>query len=201
MLFRSLRHYAKLSSSTASSPTLTDISLSQLVFRTRDGNTHVIPFQPPMKSFSEARVRTVEMDRESRAALDLSSIRVTEFDLPYGAYQWGVISTIAFAFAVYFNLGLIVPGTFVYDTLLPYWPGGPSWFFWFVDKLPYIVFGIHAGEAAWLDQTRLRKYNVTRGSGLWWKWIGSAVAEGGGAILRFDAIVTRKKAEETKRQH
>lgn len=196
-----LRHYAGLSPSTARSPTITDISFSEMTFHTRDGKTHTVPFNPPMSSWSEARTRTVEMDKESRAALDVSSIRITEYELPQGIIQWGILALLGFALGVYFKLDSIVPGTFVYDTLLPWFPGGRKWFFGFTGRLPQGVFAIHLVEALCLDHFKLRKYNVSRGSQLWWKWFGSSIVEGGGAIARINAMVKRKTEEAEKRQH
>ena len=196
-----LRHYAGLSSSAAKAPTLTDITFSEMTFLTRDGKATTVPFNPPMQSWSEARVRTVEMDRDSRAALDISSIRITEYELPQGIWQWSVIGVILWAFSVYLNVGLIVPGTFVYDKIVPWWPGGHKWFFWTVDQLPYMVFGIHLVEAVCLDYFMLRKYNVQRWSALWWKWFMSSVAEGGGATFRVNAMVKRRKVEAEKQKH
>lgn len=65
--------------------------------------------------------------------------------------------------------------------------------------LPMIV--IHVGETVMLDQTRLWKYGVQRGSSLWWKWIGSTMVEGFGAFARIDATVKREEEEAAKQKH
>lgn len=94
-----------------------------------------------------------------------------------------------------------MPGTFVYDTLLPWFPGGHKWFFAFTARLPEFVFTIHLVEALCLDHFKLRKYNVSRGSGLWWKWFVSSIVEGGGPMFRINATVKRKMEEAEKQKH
>lgn len=196
-----LRHYNGLSSYAARDVLMTDISFSEMTFRTRDGKTRAVPFNPPMTAWSEARTRTVEMDKEARAGLGVSSIKITEYEWPKGVFQWSIIGLIAFASVVYFYRNEIVPGTFVYDELLPFFPGGHSWFFNVVRWLPHFVIIVHLGEAIWLDIGWLQKHDVRRGSALWYKWFLSAMVEGGGSIARVVAQVKRKQAEADKRQH
>jgi hypothetical protein len=196
-----LRHYAQLSSRAARAPTLTDISFSAMTFRTRNGQTHMVPFNPPMKSWSEARTRTVEMDRVSRAALDISDIRITEYERPQSFFQFFVLAGCLLAFTVFSTMHMIVPGTFVYDRVLPWFPGGPEWFLWLVNAIALPVVAIHLAEAWWLDRSRLRKHGVERGTALWWKWICSCFMEGRGCFVRIDATVKRKRAEADKAKH
>ena len=77
-----LQHYISLSPRVARGAILCDISLSAMTLRTTDNKTHTIPFSPPMTSWAEARTRSVDMDRVSRNALDISSIRITSYDPP-----------------------------------------------------------------------------------------------------------------------
>jgi hypothetical protein len=196
-----LRHYNGLSAYAARDVVMTDISFNEMTFKTKDGKTRTVSFSPPMQAWSEARMRTVEMDKQARTGLGLSSIKITEYELPQGAFQWAVIGSILFASVVYVYRKDIVRGTFIYDVLLPWFPGGHRAFFTIVKWLPHGVIGIHLLEAIWLDLGWLQKHDVTRGSVLWWKWFLSAVGEGGGSIARVNAQVKRKEAEAAKRQH
>ena len=94
-----------------------------------------------------------------------------------------------------------MPGTFVYDKLLPWFPGGPKVFLFLAKNIALPVLAIHCTEVYILDKTRLRKYGVQRGSPLWWKWIASCFIEGFGCFQRIDAQVKRKEADKEKEKH
>lgn len=196
-----LQHYNSLSSWEASAPTLTDVTFNALTFRLSSGNTSTIPLYPPMTSWSEARIRTVEMDRTSRDALGVSSIQITEYEPPTSIIHVTIFALCALTFVIFTTQQWIVPGTFVYDTLLPWFPGGPKWFLGISKTIALPVLGIHLFEAYLLDTKRLWKYGVERGSGLWWKWIGSCFIEGFACFQRIDATVKRKEKEAEKAKH
>jgi hypothetical protein len=196
-----LRHYAHLSSRAARSPTLTDISLSSMTLVTPSGKTHTIPLNPPMKSFAEARQRTVDMDRESRAALNISNIRITSYEPPRSPQHVIVFGLCVMTFTFFATRHKIVPGTWFYDNVLPWFPGGPESFLSTVKRIFAPVVAIHAFEAYWLDRTRLRRYGVERGSVLWWKWIVNNFIEGFGCMQRIDRMVKRKEVEAEKAKH
>jgi len=196
-----LQHYANVSARTARAPTITDISFSAMTLRTTDGKTHSIPFNPPMKSWSEARTRTVEMDREARAALDISDIRITEYEPPADVLQMAILGICLFTFTMFATRKEIVPGTWFYDNVLPWYPGGPEWFLWIVKNITFPVVAIHVGEAWYLEKSRLRKHGVEKGSALWWKWISSCFIEGRGTFRRIDRTVKSKRAEADKAKH
>lgn len=94
-----------------------------------------------------------------------------------------------------------MPGTWFYDVPLTYWPGGPEWFVWIAKAIALPVLIIHLVEAYMMDRTRLRKYGVERGSGLWWTWIVSCFIEGYGCHQRIDAAVKRKTKEAELAKH
>lgn len=73
-----LRHYCSLTSHAAFEPRLRDITFESMTVQTSDGKYHVVLIDPPMKSWSEAPERAVEMDREARLALDISEVSATE---------------------------------------------------------------------------------------------------------------------------
>jgi hypothetical protein len=196
-----LQHYNSLSSWEASSPTLTDITFDALTFRTSSGNMSTIPLYPPMTSWSEARMRTVEMDREARAALGISSIRITEYERPKSALHITIFSLCVLTFVIFTTRQWIVEGMWVYDNVLPWFPGGPEWFLWIAKMIALPVLAIHLSEAYTLDKTRLRRHGVERGSALWWKWISSCFIEGFGCFARIDDTVKRKELEALKSEH
>jgi hypothetical protein len=196
-----LQHYLALSPRAARNPTLTSISLSSLSILTRDGKTHTIPFKPPMTSYAEARTRTVEMDREAREALGVSSIRITTFSPPKSPFHLTILFLVLLTFTIFLTRQKIVPGTLVYDRILPYFPGGPTWFLWIANTILLPVLAIHITETVVMERTRLRKYGVERGSGLWWVWMVDCFLEGYGSFQRFDGLVEGKRREAEKAKH
>ena len=125
-----LRHYRKLSASSARGAIMTDISLSAMTFETTDGKTHIILLKPPMASFAEARTRSVDMDREARSALDISPIKLTSYLPPRKPAHIIVFGLCAMAYVNFTTKHMMVPGTFFYDKVLPWWPGGPESYLW-----------------------------------------------------------------------
>ncbi|RDL40152.1 uncharacterized protein BP5553_00131 [Venustampulla echinocandica] len=196
-----LQHFKKLSASEARSPLLEDVSFESMTVRASNGKTHSIPFNPPMKTWADARGRTVDMDREARDALDISDVRVTEYHRPRSPFHVFVFTACLFTMVIFMTRSKIVPGTWFYDKVLPWFPGGPEWFVWIVDMIGIPVLGIHLTEVFLLDRTRLRKYGVERGSSLWWKWMASCFIEGFGCFQRIDAMVRRTKKAIEKGNH
>ncbi|TVY34028.1 hypothetical protein LOCC1_G008649 [Lachnellula occidentalis] len=154
-----------------------------------------------MKTYAEARQKSVDMDRESRAALDISSIRLTSYQRPRSAMHIFIFGLCGMAITFFATRQWIVPGTWFYENALPWFPGGPEWFHWACKVLFAPTLAIHVFEATMLDRTRLRKYGVERGSGLWFKWIGSALVEGFGTFQRIDTMVKKEELEAEKAAH
>lgn len=196
-----LRHYKQLSSREARSPILSNISLESMTVTAVDGKTYTIPFDPPLKSFAETRTRVVDMDRECREALDISNIRITEYEAPRKPAHVIVFGLCAMAFTFFATRDKIVPGTWFYDNVLPWFPGGPAWFHWTVNMVFAPTIALHTFETWYMHRTRLRKFGVERGSALWFKWVLSTFIEGFGCFQRFDATVKRKKLELEKSKH
>lgn len=172
-----------------------------MTLQTTDGKIHTIPLKPAMTSFADARVRSVEMDREARAALGISHIRITEYERPRKPFHVFVFTICLFTFALFASRRYIVPGTSFYDVVLPWFPGGAHMFLKVVDKVALPTVIIHIAETWWLERSRLRKYGVQRGTGLWWKWVGSCLVEGFGTFARIDGTVKRKMVEAEKAKH
>lgn len=91
-----------------------------------------------------------------------------------------------------------MPGTWVYDTALPWFPGGPEWFLWLVKTIAWPTYAIHITEAYLLDKTKLRKHGVERGTEVWMMWMISCFIEGYGCFDRINKTVEKKKLEAGK---
>lgn len=198
-----LQHYCKLSAGASRGAQLEDISFNSLTIKSKHGKTYIIPIEPPMTSWSDARPRVVEMDRVAREALDISPIRITSYIPPTSIFHLTVFGLCIFTFAIFglTSYNKIVPGTWFYDTILPWFPGGPRMFVELARTIAMPVVGLHALEAWYMDKTRLRKYGVDKGSALWWKWIASCFIEGFGCFQRIDADVKKKTAEQAAKKH
>ena len=198
------QHYCKLSARQSAGTILKDLDLNGMTIFAPSASPrkeHHIPFDPPMTSFSEARPRVVEMDKASRKALGISSIVIDRYIPPTAPFHAFVFGICGFMFTQFIFYNQITPGTFYYDTVLSYFPGGAETFKWLVRKLALPVLAIHMGEAYLMDRSRLRKYGVQRFSVLWWKWVSSCFIEGFGCFARIDSEVKRKEKEAEKAKH
>ena len=93
------------------------------------------------------------------------------------------------------------PGSWWYDGVLKWFPGGQRMFFRVLDLIVLPVVSVHTAETWWFERSRLGKYGVERGSSLWYKWVASCFVEGVGCLQRFDATVKREKAEKELQKH
>ncbi|KAH8811603.1 hypothetical protein F5884DRAFT_782716 [Xylogone sp. PMI_703] len=214
-----LRHFNKLSaSSAAKNPILQDITPAEMTISTSDGKTHIVPFTPPMDSLSDARFRTVEMDTEARKALGVAPIEhgppsssngaapsaghgghessspiiIKEYTPPRSLLHITVAALCLLGYVAFATKSYIVPGTPVYELLDKYFPGGTKGMLWTTRMIQWPVILLHILETAILD-SRLAKYGVRRGSGVWAAWVGSCMIEGFGSLQRVEAIVRREK--------
>ncbi|KAF7946329.1 hypothetical protein EAE96_009328 [Botrytis aclada] len=191
-----LQHYCQLSKSEASKPNLLDISFSSLRISSKSGKTHTIPLDPPMSSYADARSRFVAMDSECRDGLNISPYTITRYEPPK-TFAHRLVFGLCLTTAVIFTTkSHIVPGTFPYDNVLPWFPGGPETFLWITDKIALPTLAIHVVEVIWMDRSRLRKYNIERGSSMWWKWMASCLIEGIGSFARIDAMIKQQEKEK-----
>lgn len=198
-LSRYLQHFARVPSYRAKSPVLTAFSLEKMTIRTADGLEHVVPIDPPMGSYAEARKRAVEMDAAARKGLGLGDVDVQEFTppRPLGVF---ITAAVTLYFACYFSLPWQVPGSRLYAFWDAVHPGGAPMQGWLVRTIFPAVVGIHLFEVLLLDRTRLAKYGVRRWSGVWWKWALSCFMEGFPVFSRFDGLVKKKRAAQGKAQ-
>lgn len=194
-----LRHQLGISSQ---SPELTDITLSSLTI-TADGQTHVVPISPPMATWSDRRTRLVDMTMSARSALGLGAdgkpVVVKRF-IPPSGFGAVVFGAVVFYFACFaaVKAGFVERGTTLWGLLEEVrFPYGPRGFRWIVERIFVAVVAIHVGECWWMDRTRLRKFGVERGSGLWFAWMARCFLEGLTTFKSFDGEVKglSKKSE------
>lgn len=141
------------------------------------------------------------MDREARNALNISDVVVTEYIPPTSPLHILVLLSLLYLMVSSACHSYIVPGTFYYDKVLRFFPGGPEWYLWVQKVLLLPVLGIHLVESLWMARSKMPKYGVRRWSGLWWKWVGSCALEGFGAHQRINALVRRTAMDMEKRKH
>ncbi|KAF7905361.1 uncharacterized protein EAF01_005882 [Botrytis porri] len=191
-----LQHYCQLSKSEVSKPNLLDITLSSLRISSKSGKTHTVPLDPPMTSYADARPRFVAMDSECHDALNISPYTITRYEPPKFFSHRLVFGLCLMTMVIFLTKSHIVPGTFFYDNVLRWFPGGPETFLWISETITMPTLALHVIEVIWMDRSRLSKYNVERGSSLWWKWMASCLVEGIVSYARIDAMIKQQKEEK-----
>ncbi|KAK7413064.1 hypothetical protein QQX98_008072 [Neonectria punicea] len=188
-----LRHYARASTSAASSPEMRDIDLQGMRITARGGD-FTIPFEPALTSWADVKGRVIEMAGTAREALGLSDIVVTSFTPPQG-FGAVVFGAVVFYFFCAATLPWVVPESPVWPLLEAGFPGGAETFRWVVKTIFWPVVGIHAVEC-YLFEGRLKKHGVEKFTGLWWAWQSCCFLEGLTSFKRIDAVVAQKRAEK-----
>ncbi|KAL8906187.1 MAG: hypothetical protein Q9171_006370 [Xanthocarpia ochracea] len=206
-LIRYLRHTHRLSSFRARNAHLTSVSYSSLTISTSptstpNPHTYLIPFDPPMTSYTEARTRLASLDAAATSALNVSPLTLKKYIRPRG-FQAAIFILVIIFFLLFPRRANFLPGAYVYDLVSSNWRYGESvmWFCFIIQPV-YItlVLSIHIVEMIYMERSRLRKYNVPRFGGLWWAWIASTFVEGWGAFVRVDKLM-REKEKKAKAEH
>ncbi|KAI1506218.1 putative integral membrane protein [Biscogniauxia marginata] len=196
-----LRAYNGLSASAAASPELVDLTLDTLAIASASG-THIVPVTPPMKTLADARVVLVDMAQSAQAKLGLSDVRVAVYTPPEGL---GIVSFVGvtqyLVSAATLALGLVAPGTRVWDLLDAWFPGGAEGYAWLVRAIFVPTVAIHVFETWWMIRGRLTQYRVESGSKLWWLWVGNTFLEGYPCMKRFDRLVEAERKRKQNEKH
>lgn len=179
-----LRHWARLAPRAAAKPELVDISFKEMIIRTHEGTRHAIPIKPPMRSWADARTRAVDMDREARRKLGLSEIAITEFRSPGLLSPLVMIAALTIVTLSATQRPYITPGTWYYDRVLAYVPGGPDRFLQGLARALPIIWGLHIFEASYMV-VKMAKHDVVPFSKLWFQWVGYNLIEGFPSKLTF----------------
>lgn len=148
-----------------------------------------------MGSWSDRRTRLVDMTMSARSALGLGAdgkpLAVKRFTVPSG-FGAVVLGAVVFYFSCFaaVRAGFVEPGTKLWTVLETVrFPFGPRGFRWIVERIFVAVVAIHVGECWWMDRTRLRRFGVRRGSGLWFAWMTRCFFEGLTTFKSFDGEV------------
>ena len=199
-LIRYLQYYAQLSSFSARSAHLVDISFNDLTILSSNGTPHTIPIKPTMTSWSEARPRVVAMDGEAVAGLGASDITVKKYKPPRG-FMTVVFVLCALTLISFSRRANFEPGSLLHATLLKNVPSFAN----FCRTYQPAVFGflivVHGGETVWMVKSRLEKHTVRVFSRIWWIWVLSSFVEGVGSFVRFDECVTEEKTKKEGVKH
>ncbi|KAI9869453.1 MAG: hypothetical protein M1813_000242 [Trichoglossum hirsutum] len=198
-LVRYLEHFSYLPPSLARNARIIDISLDSLTL-VSSGIRTVIPLEPPMASWSEARERMVKMDKAAITGLGRSDITIKEYAPPtgVGAVAFVLCLSTLLAFRTRRNFE---SGSLLYDILLASFPAVASFFHTIQPWLFYPMISLHAAEAVHFERSRLGHHSVPRWSQLWWLYVLTHFVEGITSFWRFDRLVERKKAERAKEKH
>lgn len=199
-LARFLEHFAHVSTYSARKARLTDITLDNLTIISSDGSSYVIPLDPPLNYWPEARERMVAMDQEALRGLERSNIAVKEYRRPRGFLAVVFVAS-ATTFGCFSQRSNFLPGSFLYDYILQHVPSFARFCYNIQPYVLYPMLAIHLSEAVWMERTRLRKFNVPRFSKLWWQWLLSNFTEGVGAFKRFDRIVHEEITKKETKKH
>jgi hypothetical protein len=205
-----LQYYNKLSTSLAARPQLDEFTLDHMTVKSSYGRS-LIPLDPPLNGYGEARERMVRMNAEALKGLGLSDIKVTEYVPPKMGWQLGMFGLCLVAFVSFSPFGSPDLGREAANSrvnlLYLFWSVGglvPGLSFFAHDLAIYLfVFMcvIHGGEASWLAYSRLSKHQVPAFTLVWWQWVLSCFIEGLGSFIRFDQMITQKEEEKAKKKH
>lgn len=190
-----LQAFCGITAREAKDASLEDLSLSHLILRAQ-GTRYLVPVDPPMKDYSEARGRLVALHKESLQKLGRSDVTLTEYRAPRGI-QAVIFALCLYTYASCFRRGNLLPGSFVYENLgFKYVPDFAHFVYNIQPLLFPSVVGIHLVESALLAVKRLKPLGVPFMSGLWCVWVASTFVEGFGAFQRIGQIVKEERAKK-----
>ena len=181
---------------------MTDISLGEMKFSC-NGQQHTITFDPPLKSFREARERDVQLDKDALQILGRSDISINKYILPY--VKLGHLWNFTQCLLSYILLPVPSnwqPGSVIYDLFLyrlPTFANFVSSYGWYIVFLGMIP--IHTTEAGMMARRLRIKHGLTPLDGVWWAWVGSCFVEGVTAMWRLDGLVEQKTKEKEAKKH
>lgn len=158
----------------------------------------LVPFEPALKDYSEARHRVVEMHKHCLQTLGRSDVTIQEYRRPrgFGAVMFIVCLATMVAFSRRSNFK---PDSLLYSSLLHHVPSFATFCYKIQPLLISAMAVIHLTEALHMTFYRLRPHNVRFGSKVWILWVVNDFVEGVTALQRFDALVEEKQA--LKAQH
>ncbi|KAK8200352.1 hypothetical protein IWZ00DRAFT_42528 [Phyllosticta capitalensis] len=195
---RYLEYFCGVSSFKARNARLADMSLESMTIAT-SGKHHIIPLDPPMKSWREARERLVKMDKDAVIGLGRSDVSVKKYTRPRGLHAF-VFTVCLLSFILVSRRANALPGSFIYDNVLGHAPGFAA----FVATMQPIVLWflvVCHGVECFILARKLKKYNVPFLGGVWWQWMASCVIEGFGTLQRVEALAREERLAKEKAKH
>ena len=181
-VIRYAEYYAKASRFTSRNASLKDITLDKLTIGA-GGKTFVVPLDPPMSSLSEARVRLVEMDKQSIAGMERSPVTLKEYRAPQG-FAAVIFAACLGTYILMFSKSNMIPGSLMYDNVLKYFPRFALFAYDMRDIIIWPMLAIHVTEL-YIMTGALKKRSVPLFSRLWWMWTVSAFIEGYNSFQRY----------------
>ncbi|KAI4241793.1 MAG: hypothetical protein L6R40_004339 [Gallowayella cf. fulva] len=156
-----------------------------------------------MSSYSEARTRLASLDADAVSALGISPITLKKYTWPKGSlaiiFTCTLLTLLTFPRRQNFQ-----PGANIHSLLSQFGDWGIAYSKFCYTIQPFLIYplvGLHAFEVAYMERSRLSRYNVPRFSGLWWKWVASTFVEGWGAFVRVDGMVKEEEEKRAKAKH
>jgi hypothetical protein len=154
---------------------LSDVSLDSITIDA-GGQTLVVPLDPSMSSLTDARVRLVEMDKQSVLGLNRSPVTLKEYRPPKG-FPAIIFAAALGTYLLYSRRQNMEPGSLPYELVLKHVPRFNDFALKVRDLVIWPMLGIHLFEASIMSST-LKKYSVPLFSRVWWLWTISCFIEG-----------------------
>ena len=199
-LSRYLEYYSRLPQEATQGATIEDVTFSYMILRTAASTRHLVPLDPPLRDWSEARPRLIKMDQDALEGLGRSDIVLDRYIAPRGFHAVVFVACVL-TYAAFVRRAHFEPGSWLHDALLYDYPG----FARFCRTIQPFLFPAmaaqHLSEAIWFARTRLHKYNVERFTRLWWVWMISIFIEGVGAMIRVDDMAEDRRSAKEKQKH
>ena len=190
-----LQAFCNISAREAHGAQIEDLSLSNLIVKA-NGTRYIVPIDPPMKDYGEARGRLVALHKKSLERLGRSDVTLSEYRAPRGM-QAVIFGLCLFTYVSCFQRSNLLPGSFVYEHLgYKYVPDFAHFVYRIQPLLFPAVVGIHLFESALLAILKLKPHGVPVLSGLWCSWMASCFVEGFGAFQRIGQIVKEERAKK-----
>ncbi|KAI4115842.1 MAG: hypothetical protein LQ345_003639 [Seirophora villosa] len=199
-LIRYLEYFCHLSSFSARNATLNNVTLDSLSISTSHGKSHLVPVQPALGTWSDARTRFADLDAQAVQGLGRSNITVKKYTRPTG-FMAVVFLAALLTYVFFSKRSNFQPGSIIFDVLLRHVARFARFCYTVQPLVLSLTLAIHLTEATYMARSRLRKHTVPTFSKLWWIWIGSTFIEGAGAFIRIDRIVEDEKARKASAKH
>ncbi|KAF3936518.1 hypothetical protein ABW19_dt0205685 [Dactylella cylindrospora] len=170
-----------------------------------DDEVKEIPFEPPMNSLADSRVRLVEMTRAAEAALrvdrDMVGVKV-HWQPPERGEIVFLFAMLTAAYILFLPTTLL-PGGFLRESILKDYPAVAELMYQYTTIGYWTFVLIHAAEAAWFSWAKLAKFWVVPGvdavtAGLWFL---DVAVNGLPTIKKWDRMVRRQTKKKGAKDH